>query len=1149
MDSARFRRLLQNTAALLRAFFVTAAVMMLLVDPAKGVLPPSAEIDPSIRAASPFEPSNFAVNPGAPAPEASAAWRRVEQATGTRWQVTWNLRTGLPRQAIPAELDVAGRFGIVPRGSQDRTTRSAALDAALVESMSRSLLDELGACVPGLPAMNELVPLVVERRGGVWWVVFGQVRDGVRIEGARADFRYAEDGRLLRLALDLVPSGVAGIAPLVSIDEAPALALDALIDAGLERESLQPSPMIGPMQAGRSERTARVAAGPELGPHAAWLPIVNAADRLELHLVYFVRTEQRDADGHVVARYLSAVDAASGAIVERENEFRHADISGHAEADVQLVLPTDPFVTRPLPDLRVTVAGIGAVTTDASGDWSVPSPDPFAHQVSSVLTGSFAHINDVTGPEPLFSALANPGVPITVHFGDSNSEAAERDAFYYVNIVHDWVKGIDPSFTGLDYEMNVNVNINANCNAFWDGSSINFYKAGGGCANTAQVGDVVYHEYGHGDVQFSYAPVLATASEHEGFADYHTCSLTDQPLMGRGMNGPGTFIRNLDNNRQDPAPECNGEPHCVGEVIGGALWHMRENLITRLGSTAGVTLADHLFHTAFYGRDVTFEGYMWDLLAVDDDNGTLLDGTPHALEILTAFDGHNIGPGYVLRILHDPITDTDDDTSPHHALAVFDCPADLIGDSLAVYYSTGPVGGAPTIGPTRVAMTPTGGVREFEAFLPAQPLGTEVRYFVSGFADTLGITETSPDGAPAVQHIFRVEIDQTAPSISHEVIFDRAAASWPIAMRATVTDNQGLSTVEVEWKRNGADQLPFALSREGVTDAWSGVFNGTVLVGEVVSYRIKATDGAQIPNVAFDPPAGYHTFNVTQVWRHDAEHGVQDITHEVVTPSFADQWHASTQRNFTPGGAVSWKFGDTGNGPYTDTGDGALLTPSIQLGVGGVLSFRFWIQAEEDTGQRAWDGAIIEITTNAGVSWTQLTPQGGYTHTIIPNESSPFPPNTPCWSGSQGWIQVMVDLSAFSQHAARIRWRFGSDAFIGLIGWYVDDLAVDPGGTSTGLEDALLPAVSGFSATTPNPFVNSTNLSFAVAAPSRVRIEVFDVSGRRVRLLAEEKLVSGYYTRTWDGLADGGANAGAGVYFVRLSVGQERFKEKLLKLR
>ena len=43
-----------------------------------------------------------------------------------------------------------------------------------------------------------------------------------------------------------------------------------------------------------------------------------------------------------------------------------------------------------------------------------------------------------------------------------------------------------------------NVNINQTCNAFWNGSSVNFYRSGGGCSNTGEIAAVFLHEWGHG---------------------------------------------------------------------------------------------------------------------------------------------------------------------------------------------------------------------------------------------------------------------------------------------------------------------------------------------------------------------------------------------------------------------------------------------------------------------------------------------------------------------------------------------------------------------------------------------------------------------------------------------------------------------------
>ncbi|MDZ7295901.1 MAG: T9SS type A sorting domain-containing protein [candidate division KSB1 bacterium] len=72
----------------------------------------------------------------------------------------------------------------------------------------------------------------------------------------------------------------------------------------------------------------------------------------------------------------------------------------------------------------------------------------------------------------------------------------------------------------------------------------------------------------------------------------------------------------------------------------------------------------------------------------------------------------------------------------------------------------------------------------------------------------------------------------------------------------------------------------------------------------------------------------------------------------------------------------------------------------------------------------------------------------------------------------------------------------------------------------------------------PNPFHSSTLLRFGVPSQADVQLEVFDVSGRRVRLLADEHRAPGHYSVVWDGRGDDGVRVPAGVYFCRLRAGQ-----------
>ncbi|MEZ4648625.1 MAG: FlgD immunoglobulin-like domain containing protein [Candidatus Eisenbacteria bacterium] len=68
----------------------------------------------------------------------------------------------------------------------------------------------------------------------------------------------------------------------------------------------------------------------------------------------------------------------------------------------------------------------------------------------------------------------------------------------------------------------------------------------------------------------------------------------------------------------------------------------------------------------------------------------------------------------------------------------------------------------------------------------------------------------------------------------------------------------------------------------------------------------------------------------------------------------------------------------------------------------------------------------------------------------------------------------------------------------------------------------------------PNPFMQETDLSFTLGAPSSVRLEVFDASGRRVRGLVDGLMGEGTHTLNWDGRSDAGREVGSGVYFYRI---------------
>lgn len=1049
----------------------------------------------------------------APGAAPAAAWDALLQTTSSGWQGTWDGAAGRIDRLLPSGFVLAG-----PSAS-----------AAEIDRNSRNLVDAHPALFGA--GARDLATQTIAEHGGVWWVTYTQTLDGLPVQGARLDLRLNDRGSLLLLA-DATIRGLTPPAAGMAAADAERRAGDALAAAGLTVARVAPA----------------IPGFEDLGPTAeVVVPVYDpATGEATAHRAWRVRQEIAGRPD----RYRSYVDEATGAILGRVDEVAYETATGTTQGDEQPATPTDPYTRMGFEDERVTVDGVGEIFSNEAGSWNATFPDGNGRNATTGLNGHWMQIQRQDGPNAQLSGVAQPGVPLDLVFTDANSQASERDVYFHANLVHDYWKVVDPNFNGTDYEMPGLVNLNQTCNAYWDGHAINFFQSGGGCTNTGQIADVIYHEYTHGITQFAYQPVSPDGAMNEGFSDYSAATITDQPLIGRGFTGPGSYLRTCDNNRQWPAPECGGEVHCVGEVMAGCCWHMRQNLIAALGNhDQAVAVADHVYHFAKYGHSTTFEGYYWDVLAADDDNGTLVDGTPHAIPIIQAFSRHNVGPGFVLAILDTPMHDTDHVNQPIPITAVFSSAVPLEVDSLAVYYSTQPLMGGPIHGPVRLQMTPTGNLREYVANIPGQPLNTRVRYWISGATSEMGLHATDPAGAPATQYSFAVARDLTAPVIVHEAKVERSRHVWPVPVRAVVTDNQAIGSVTLEYSINGVDRQPVILSAQP-TNLYSGWFGGSVAVGDQVQYRIKAADQATPPNVAYYPANGFITVPIVRDLVDNIEHGTQEWTHKTGTPGFHDQWHLETHRNHTLGRSTSWKFGGNGGANYSDGSDGVLEGLPISIGPGASLSFWQWLRAENDAGNQAWDGALVEVSLDDGATWNPLQPIGGYPYQIIANPASPFPPGYPVWSGTFDWTQAQFDLSAYAGQKIRLRWRFGSDGAANFEGWYVDDVnLVTTTDETVGVDEAAgaNPVRTALLGAAPNPFNPRTLIRYSIASGTGpVRLTIHDASGRLVRTLVSGNAAVGRHDAIWDGSDDRGRAVSTGVYFAVMRANGIRQSDKLL---
>jgi len=84
----------------------------------------------------------------------------------------------------------------------------------------------------------------------------------------------------------------------------------------------------------------------------------------------------------------------------------------------------------------------------------------------------------------------------------------------------------------------------------------------------------------------------------------------------------------------------------------------------------------------------------------------------------------------------------------------------------------------------------------------------------------------------------------------------------------------------------------------------------------------------------------------------------------------------------------------------------------------------------------------------------------------------------------------------------------------------------------------------------PNPSRGEVELSFGLASAGTARLEIFDLSGRRVRILLDGPAPAGRQHLRWDGAGEGGAPVEAGVYFARLTrAGGPAITTRVLRLR
>jgi hypothetical protein len=78
----------------------------------------------------------------------------------------------------------------------------------------------------------------------------------------------------------------------------------------------------------------------------------------------------------------------------------------------------------------------------------------------------------------------------------------------------------------------------------------------------------------------------------------------------------------------------------------------------------------------------------------------------------------------------------------------------------------------------------------------------------------------------------------------------------------------------------------------------------------------------------------------------------------------------------------------------------------------------------------------------------------------------------------------------------------------------------------------------------PNPFNPTTTIKFDIPKSSEVKISIYDITGKELEVLVNEKLQAGTYQTTWNA-----SNFSSGVYFYRLQTEDFSETKKLILLK
>ncbi|MDX1546481.1 MAG: T9SS type A sorting domain-containing protein, partial [Rhodothermales bacterium] len=379
-------------------------------------------------------------------------------------------------------------------------------------------------------------------------------------------------------------------------------------------------------------------------------------------------------------------------------------------------------------------------------------------------------------------------------------------------------------------------------------------------------------------------------------------------------------------------------------------------------------------------------------------------------------------------------------------------------------------------------------------------------FFAGWYLDDVRITTSVPaDGAPPVlleapPAVLAVDAGGELPAIQIRAADDTGVEA--VLVDYTVIDATGART-------EGVERLPMSLA--DLTTFLGTLPTPALGPGSAVEYRLRLRDFAG--NTTAVPEAGGTPFRIeyrlaervgmlagvraTGLWRR-----LGDSTYTIATGTAADP--------------VSSLVLDPVDLPANADAIRLELTHVYQLGDGL--------------------GGNLQVSDDGGATWRPVAPTLGYPATL---SGGPMD-GQEVFAGQTGApVRSIFDLSAFGGQQLRLRLDFGATrALAASEFWRIDGAELTFSTSDDGFD---VPRELALHPNFPDPFSTTTTVSYTLPEAASVRLELYDLLGRRVALLADAEQEAGTHTVT---LSAG--TLASGVYLLRMMAGDTQKVERVV---